>query len=404
MPISKKLQETITNIVMQFEADSKKPVFPDPGLPQIPGYSHIMIDENTHRIIKCNQEGGVDNEFQPIEFPDDILETRKAEFQSQLLDKTTNFLKSKYGVNFSRLIQLEISKISESGIGFEEMWRNKYAEDLYIPSSVKKWDPKEVHLYIIWRSYYRFNEKKKEEEPKKLSELTIGKDESSEGSILTEEGSVKREDGEIVLCLPEGCLSNLTKETSLDYLAIKSLSKLKLIPTKEGFTVKTAMDGLTVDAKERLTQIDSAAREKLESLKKDADLQLDKMVTDVKGAAAKRKEEFKRDLSELVIFLKQLLKQAGEVVSRMLRLPQISIVTTPTGPGVAINAIITELDNLAALAAGLTALIEQIEAKVEKLDLEKYSKKIDEVATAYATITNILSMARAAVALIGRGV
>ena len=404
-PIPKNLQETIAKCMMQFEADRKKPALPDPTLPQVPGYSHTMLDEETHQIAKCNDEGGIDDEFQLIEFSNDELEAKKTEFQEQLVSKTTNFLKNKYGTNFNRLIQLEISETSESGIGFEEMWRNNYAENLYLPSSVTKWSPEEFHLYIIWRLYYRLHKGNRgNQDPKKMSDLTIGQDQTYEVDILSGEGEIKIEDGETVLCLPGGALDNLTKEIAINYLAVKSLARVKLVPMKGSILVKTPEDSMTAEAKEKAAQMVASTKEQMRQFKENIDKEYDKLVTDAKGMVAKRKEEVKQDLSDLAIALKQLLKQAGEVVSRMIRLPKASIVTTPAGPGVAINAIITELDNLTALAAGLTALIEQIEAKMGKLELEKYSKKIKEVATVYATITNALSMAKAAVSLIGGGI
>ena len=404
-PIPKNLQETIAKYIMQFEADRKKPALPDPTLPQIPGYSHTMLDEEIHQIAKCNDEGGIDDEFQLIEFSNNELEARKTEFQEQLVSKTTNFLKNKYGANFNRLIQLEISEISESGIGFEEMWRNSYAENLYLPSSVTKWSSEEFHLYIIWRIYYRLHKGNREnQDPKKMSDLTIGQDQTYEVDVLSGAGEIKMEDGETVLCLPRGALDNLTKEIAINYLAVKSLARVKLAPMKGSILVKTPEDSMTAEAKEKAAQMIASTKEQMKQFKENIDKEYDKLVTDAKGMVAKRKEEIKQDLSDLAIALKQLLKQAGEVVSRMVRLPKTSIVTTPAGPGVAINAIITELDNLTALAAGLTALIEQIEAKMGKLELEKYSKKIKEVATVYTTITNALSMAKAAVSLIGGGI
>lgn len=398
--------ESIRKQIAQIFADSKKPVLPDPQLPQIPGYSHIMLDEDTHQITKINREGGIDEEFQPLEIPYVDLKAREYVFQDLMLSKVFRFLSDQYQLNFGRLIQLEILEVSDRGIGFEEMWRydNIHREVLYLPS-YQKWNPDDVHIYIIWRAYYRLLDgKNKETEATKMSDLTVGVDKPNRGSRLTEEGEIKREDGETVLCLPAGCLNKLTISEATDYLAAKSLSLIRLIPSDNGFLIKAPEDDITEEAKKKSAEITASTKEQMELRKKEIDQQCDRLVTDTEGAVCKAADEYVSKLKNLEADAKQLTEQGKAVPKRVAEAANLSIVTTPTGPGVAINAVLAELNNLMSLAAGLSALIVKVDSQVKELELEKYSRKIQEISVIYAAVQSALEIARTAVSLVGKGI
>ena len=125
-----------------------------------------------------------------------------------------------------------------------------------------------------------------------------------------------------------------------------------------------------------------------------------KTVESVSGVYAQKRNEIKFIFEDFKAECKELSDISGEFAKRMAKLPAVSVVTTPAGPGVAVNAIITELDNLKATASSMTGVISKIENLMNKLQFDKYAPLIPSIKSVHTTITNLLGLAKTAISLI----
>ena len=121
-----------------------------------------------------------------------------------------------------------------------------------------------------------------------------------------------------------------------------------------------------------------------------------------KGEIIKMKEEYMNNLSELGRVGEQLYSKAKDFVQRFsVDLPVLSVVTTPTGPGVAINAIKVQLSNLRETASDMKSLVDQTETLLSKLRFETLQSVIPEIGVVYSSIKNVIALAKTAMSLVG---
>lgn len=418
-------EDVINNIskeILKIDINNLEPKLADPGLIQIDGYVHTMQDENTHLIEKdkpfLTEE---DSKFQPFTISYVDLKAREYELQDLILEKVTGFLRELYGPNFNRIIKLEILDVSEDGIGFEEMWR-AMSNNLYL-SSGKVWNPRETHLYVNWKVSYKLLSSKKTESSGDREKLpTIG-EEKSNNKPQSESKETRSENGEVVMCLPENCLDNLTAEVAKDYLATKALDGIILTPYLEEeekevyingngvviwsknppfkFDVKTSLDFQTEEAKNSLERQVKATQTKLKDQEEQMHQEYLKVLTSTKGEFAARFEDLKYQFKDFKSECTKLSDISGAFAQQMAKLPAASVVTTPTGPGVAINIVMTVLDILKGFANLMKDCINKIENLIGKLRFDLYAPLIPGLNGVYLAIKNLLSLAKTAVSLVG---
>ena len=401
---------------------------PDPNLVQIAGYSHVMKDPDTHMLVKQNLEPG--ETFEPIEISYIDLKAREYEFQYLMLDRATCFLKEQHGINFNKITKLVIQSVDEQGIGFEQLWRgNGDRFWLYLPGSRLKWKDEDYHLYITWEVQYTLSEKRSSSEDDNKLPMAVKEEETSNkesSSPRVEVKKTRRENGETVLFLPKDCLKkeNITAEIAKEYLAVMSLSGLSLTPYLEEeeknnyidnsgvvlwnknpqfkLKVDTPFDIMSDKAKNSIEQQTQATMNKLKDMKEQTKQMYLQYVNDAKGKFAAEKEKLKLDFEEWKADLKELSEITGNYSKDLVKAASATIVTTPTGPGVAINATIIQMDNLRTSATSMKTIISKIEVSMKKMKLETYaSSVIPGLQPIVLAAKNLISLAKTAIALVG---
>lgn len=418
--LPKDVIDNISKEMLKLDIGNLEPKLADPSLIQIDGYVHTMKDDDTHLIEKekpyLTEE---DSNFQPLTFSYVDLKAREYELQDLVIEKATNFLRELYGPNFNRLVNLEILGVDDEGNGFEQMWRG-YSNNLYL-SSGKVWNPKETHVYVMWRASYKLlGKKKNENKEEKLP--TIG-EESSSSEVQIEDVETRKETGESVMCLPEDCLDKLTVESAIDYLATKALDNLRITPyleeeVKDSYIngngvvswsknppfkldVKSPFDFQTDEAKNSLEKQTKATQEKLKAETEKMHQEYMKMLSDAKGEWAAQREEIKYNFNELKTLCIEVDDITVTFSKKMAELASLAVVTTPTGPGVAINAVATQLGNLKTTATSMKGILGRIENLMNKLKLDMYAPLIPGLNSVYMVIKNLLSLANTAITLVG---
>ena len=413
---SSKIDE-LSKKIMEIEAKWNEPKPMDPTLPQISGYSH-SIDGSTHRIEKSppylNEE---EKNFPPITFSEKEKKNRFEWFKDQIFNGVVKYLLLKYPEDFNRITEFEILDISESSNGLIEniIGQRKY-DCLFLR---KSWNNNDIHLFIPWRVRYKFLKDSTGNNDVKMSDLTIGTNKSGTaraGDTKEESKGDKLEEGEMVVSFSSEEYDKLTQSAAVDYIALLELSgkKLKCEIDKSYFTrtgIVLWKNNPELDVKVYSSSVSDKALEKSRAMTKN--IQEDwkkttenikqeylKTVKSVSGVYAQKRNEIKFMFEDFKTECKELSDISGEFAKRMAKLPTVSIVTTPAGPGVAVNAIITELDNLKATASSMTGIVSKIENLMNKLQLDKYAPLIPGIKNVHTTITNLLGLAKTAISLI----
>jgi hypothetical protein len=415
--------DEITKKMAELEAEWAKPKPEDPSLPQIPGYSHYM-DLTLHKIEKAPPLlTDEDQRFTPVTFTEDRLTERINWYKNQVFESVTQFLLSQHPEDFNRITDLEIREVGETS--------NGSAEDLHKLNQVnymflrKLWDPSDIHLYVSWKAKYKYLVKKEKRDDVKMSDLTLGPEGYSEGSasvksVKAESRGSKKEEGEIVISFPVKEYENLTQSIAIDYVAALNLSGLKLKAeidgsyiTQEGVVLwgdsskgnpvflinyyKPAMSEVAIKKAESLAKSNTA---KIEDMKKEADKVYSETINSAKGIYAQLREELKLYFSDLKSECTKLSNVAGDFAKQVAKLPAMSIVTTPTGPGVAVNVIFGVTNILKSFANLMTSSITTIENLMKKLQFEKFSSWIPSLKDIYKSTKSLLALAKVEISVV----
>lgn len=417
------LIEEITKKMTELEAEWSKPKPEDPSLSQIPGYSHYM-DSTLHKIEKAppllTEE---DQRFTPVTFTEDRLTSRINWYKNQVFESVTQFLLSQHPGDFNRITDLEILEVGETS--------NGSAQDLHKLNQVnymflrKLWDPSDIHLYVSWKAKYKYLIKKEKRDDVKMSDLTLGPEGYSSGAASVksekcESRGSKKEEGEIVISFPVKEYENLTQGTAIDYIAALGLSGLKLKAeidgsyiTQEGVVLwgdsskgnpvflinyyKPAMSEAAAKKAEDLVNSNTA---KIEEMKKDVDQVYSQAVNSANSIYSQMREELKLYFKDLKSECTKLSNVVGDFAKQVAKLPAMSIVTTPTGPGVAINVIFGVTNILKGFANLMTSSISTIETLMKKLKFDKYSSWIPSLGGIYKSTSRLLNIAKTEISLV----
>ena len=106
-------------------------------------------------------------------------------------------------------------------------------------------------------------------------------------------------------------------------------------------------------------------------------------------------------LKNLQIKVKGTWNNISNFATEYAAAPATSIVTTPTGPGVAINVVMAVINTLKSFAKLIKISIEEIENLLVELEFDKYAPLIPGVNGAYVAIKNLLSLAKTTISLVG---
>lgn len=409
--------DNISKEMIKLDIKDLEPKLADPSLIQIDGYVHSIENGNTHLIEKekpfLTEE---DKNFQPITFSDVDLKNKEVELQELILDNVHKYLKSWVRNSFNRVINLEILGVDEEGIGWASKWKI-FSDYLYVSYTGED----DIKLYVVWKVSYKCT-RNINGDSKKLP--TIGKPNYvQEKETLVEKKETNSQKGEIMICFPKGSFDSITPEIAMKYLAIKALDGIRLTVYPDENTKTTCIDGNGVvnwskhpnfkydvqtnldfqsdEAKEKLEEQKEATKKKLESSKEEINQSYQKMITDAKGEFAARKEELKYQFNELKTLGTELDEITATFAKKMAELPALSIVTTPTGPGVAVNAIMTQLGNLKSTATSMNGIISKIENLMSKMRLDVYAPLIPSLNEVYMVTKNLISLAKTAIKLVG---
>ena len=408
-------------VELQAKWSIPKPI--DSSLPQIPGYSHYM-DLSLHKIEKTPPLlTEADRNFTPITFTENKLTDRINWYKNQVFESVTQFLLSQHPEDFNRITKLEVLRVSEISNGsVQELRKLNQVDYMFIG---KLWDPSDIHLFVSWKATYKYLVKREKRDDVVMSDLTLGPEGYSSGAASvkgtkSESRGSKTEEGEIVVSFPVKEYESLTQGMAIDYIATLNLSGLKLKAeidgsyiTKEGvvlwgdsskgtpvFLINYYKPEIADAALKKSKQVKESLNEKIENMRKQTeDLYLD-MVNAVEGPLAKLREEIKLLFKTLKAKLEKLSKIVGEFAKQIAELPYVSVVNTPSGPGVAINIIMAILNILKGFANLMYECIDEIDILLEKLKFDLYAPLIPGLNGVYLAIKNLISLAKASIALV----
>lgn len=430
--LNSKVKEKIADGVMDKYIKENAPVIVDPSNPQIPGYIY-----DGKQITKPSDEN-----FVPIKTNSMKISLYKQNLPKDILTSVTSYLKKKYSEKFCKILCLSITGTSDAGTGFEASIRGSdLASCLYI------WRPfnedNSVYLYINWEViFYVYEDSEDNSNPQKMSDLTIDEDGKYKSNSKTKVEVKQKEGGESLITFSKDELENLVSSDIAEmYLAVKSLGKSDTYPVEVNKSMYTNSDGsidyqkraslmsnpyvtktptVSPAVKEKVNQTKQQTTEMIKSKTEEVKGEFNKMKGELgslgqgakdaakgakeaaKGEIIKMKEEYMNNLSELGRVGEQLYSKAKDFVQRFsVDLPVLSVVTTPTGPGVAINAIKVQLSNLRETASDMKSLVDQTETLLSKLRFETLQSVIPEIGVVYSSIKNVIALAKTAMSLVG---
>lgn len=401
--LNSKVKEKIADGVIDKYIKENAPVIVDPSLPQIPGYVY-----DGKQIMKPSDEN-----FVPITTNSMRISLYKQNLPKDVLISVTSFLKKKYSEKFCKILCLSITGTSDAGTGFEASLRGSdLANCLYIEYPFK--EDNSIYLYINWEViFYTYEDAKNDSDPQKMSDLTLDADGKYKSNSETKVEIKQKEEGESLVTFSRSDLENLVSSDIAEmYLAIKSLGKSDTYPSVSGSSI-TKFPTVSPAVKEKVNQTKQQTTEMIKNKTEEVKKEFSKMKGELssagqnakdaaKGEVTKMKEEYMNNLSELGRVGEQLYSKAKDFVQRFsVDLPVLSVVTTPTGPGVAINAIKVQLSNLRETASDMKSLVDQTETLLSKLRFETLQSVIPEIGVVYSSIKNVIALAKTAMSLVG---
>jgi hypothetical protein len=413
--------EEFSKLMQEIDNKRMEPKPQDPTLPQIPGYAHYMDDSTTHKIEKnppyLTEE---DEKFVPITFPESRRKERYGWYRNQVFEGVTKYLLAQHPEEFNRIVELEIREVSEISNGFEQTLKGLNKIDyMYLR---KKWDISDVHLFVGWKAKYKFLKNKSKRDDVKMSDLTLGPEGYASGSATVkdtkeESRGTRSESGEIVVSFPAKEYSNLSRDVAIDYIAVLGLAGKKLKVEIDGKYITST--GVVLWKDQEMFHIDeyiqelpekalSKANDFLLSVQEEAKAgveqakeELKKTLEDTKGIYAQRRKELENKLKNLQIKVRGTWNNISNFATEYAAAPATSVVTTPTGPGVAINVVMAVINTLKSFAKLIKISIEEIENLLVELEFDKYAPLIPGVNGAYVAIKNLLSLAKTTISLVG---
>ena len=382
--LNSKVKEKIADGVIDKYIKENAPVIVDPSLPQIPGYVY-----DGKQVMKPSDEN-----FVPITTNSMRISLYKQNLPKDVLISVTSFLKKKYSEKFCKILCLSITGTSDTGTGFRE--------------------DNSIYLYINWEViFYTYEDAKNNSDPQKMSDLTLDADGRYKSNSETKVEIKQKEEGESLVTFSKSDLENLVSSDIAEmYLAIKSLGKSDTYPSISGSSI-TKFPTVSPAVKEKVNQTKQQTTEMVKNKTEEVKKEFSKMKGELsssgqnakdaaKGEVTKMKEEYMSNLSELGRVSEQLYSKAKDFVQRFsVDLPILSVVTTPTGPGVAINAIKVQLSNLRETASDMKSLVDQTEGLLSKLKFESLQSVIPEIGAVYSSVKNVTALAKAAISLVG---
>jgi hypothetical protein len=401
--LNSKVKEKIADGVIDKYIKENAPVIVDPSLPQIPGYVY-----DGKQVMKPSDEN-----FVPITTNSMRISLYKQNLPKDVLISVTSFLKKKYSEKFCKILCLSITGTSDAGTGFEASLRGSdLANCLYIEYPFK--EDNSIYLYINWEViFYTYEDAKNDSDPQKMSDLTLDADGKYKSNSETKVKIKQREEGESLVTFSKSDLENLVSSDIAEmYLAIKSLGKSDTYPLVSGSSI-TKFPTVSPAVKEKVNQTKQQTTEMIKNKTEEVKKEFSKMKGELsssgqnakdtaKGEVMKMKEEYMSNLSELGRVSEQLYSKAKDFVQRFsVDLPILSVVTTPTGPGVAINAIKVQLSNLRETASDMKSLVYQTEGLLSKLKFESLQSVIPEIGAVYSSVKSVIALAKTAISLVG---
>lgn len=165
---------------------------------------------------------------------------------------------------------------------------------------------------------------------------------------------------------------------------------------------------LSQEAQDKLEEAASAARDEYKYSQVQAGDELLKLwdgstvdkdghLTEPSGAMFKGKLDQFKGLKNI---FKDISQQCGDLASRFAQAPTSSVVTTPSGPGTAINVPMTVINTLKDVKLRVSTSISNAEGAMSSLDLVNYAKMIPGVGDFIGQISGIISQVKSVLSII----